>query len=237
MTKLFPVVILAGGLATRLHPVTKTIPKSLIELQGQAFITHQLRWLQREGVRHVILCVGFLGEQIEAIVGDGTDFGLHIDIIYDGEVLRGTGGALYAALPKISDNFFVLYGDSYLQCSFAAVQQQFIEARKLGLMTVFRNQGQWDTSNVEFVAGEIIRYDKVHRNPNMHYIDYGLGVFNKVVFASPPPSLPYDLALVYQALLKRNELAAVEVRERFYEIGSFAGIKELAYYLSTLHQA
>ncbi len=230
--KSFPALILAGGLATRLRPKTETLPKCLIEISGAAFVDHQLRLLYKQGVREVVLCVGYLGEMIEAHVGNGERFGLNVCYSYDGSTLLGTGGAIKKALPLISGPFFVLYGDSYLTCDYAAVQAAFQSMQKLGLMTLFHNQGQWDTSNVEYCDNTIITYDKKNRTERMEFIDYGLGVFSKQAFSKVPDNIPYDLALLYQDLLQQNQLGAFEVHERFYEAGSQVGIAELEAYLS-----
>lgn len=225
------VVILAGGLATRLRPVTEKIPKSLIDINGEPFIAHQLRLLQKNGIKKVVLCVGFLGEQIESFVGDGRAFGLKVSYSYDGPRLLGTAGAIKQALPLLNESFFVMYGDSYLPCDYASIQTVFEQSGKQALMTVFKNQGLWDKSNIEYSNGRIIIYDKIRQTDRMHYIDYGLGMFHSAVFDDISVGQPYDLAALYQQVLLRNELAAYEVSQRFYEIGSLMGQKELSDYL------
>jgi len=227
---MLPVAILAGGLGTRLYPVTRTIPKALVEIGGEPFLAHQLRLLQANGISRVVLCAGHLGEMIRDFLGDGSRFGIRAEYSFDGPVLLGTAGALKNALPLLGNAFFVLYGDSYLPCRFADVQKAFEEGGKPALMTVFRNQGRWDASNVEFDNGRIIAYDKRNRTPAMNHIDYGLGVLSRA--ALEHVANPCDLAALYQELLKRGALAAFEVAERFYEIGSFAGVQELADFLS-----
>jgi NDP-sugar pyrophosphorylase family protein len=226
---MLPVAILAGGLATRLGPLTEKVPKSLILIDGEPFVAHQLRLLQSRGIHRVILCLGHLGEQIERVVGDGRAFGVEVTYSYDGPTLLGTAGAIRTALPELGENFFVIYGDSYLVCDYAAVEQEFLHRRKLGLMTVFRNDGQWDTSNVDFEEGRILAYSKKNRTPRMRYIDYGLGAFRAEAFAGSGAA---DLADVSEELLRAGELAAVEVRERFYEIGSPSGLREMTNFLS-----
>jgi len=223
-----PVAILAGGLGTRLYPLTERIPKALVEINGEPFLAHQLRLLRARGIERVVLCIGQHGERIREYAGDGARFGLAIDYSIDGPVLLGTAGALRNALPLLGDAFFVVYGDSYLPCSYRDVEQAFHAAGQPGLMIVYRNEGRWDSSNVEFADGRILAYDKKNRTARMQYIDYGLGVFSRAAFADAPHS---DLAEVYRDLLRRDRLAAFEVQERFYEIGSFEGIAELARYL------
>ena len=220
--------ILAGGLATRLRPITERIPKALVDIDGEPFIAHQLRLLHSKGIRRVVLCLGYLGEMVREFVGDGTAFGVEAGYSFDGPTLRGTAGAIHQALPLLGSAFFVLYGDSYLPCDYAAVEEAFRQSGKMGLMTVFRNEGEWDSSNVEFADGRILAYDKKNRTPRMRYIDYGLGVFARSAFEALAPGSVYDLAATYQDLLAADELAACEVKERFYEIGSPAGIEELS---------
>jgi NDP-sugar pyrophosphorylase family protein len=231
--ELLPVAILAGGLATRLHPLTRILPKALVDVNGEPFIAHQLRLLQASGIERVVVCAGHLGEMIQAFVGAGTRFGLRVEFSFDGPRLLGTAGAVKQALPLLEETFFVLYGDSYLPCDYRAVHTAFEKSGKLALMTVFRNGGRWDRSNVQFVDGCILAYDKQHPTERMHHIDYGLGVLHRSAFEMIPDDQPFDLATLYRDLLSRGHLAAYEVEQRFYEIGSLAGLEETRRYLAT----
>jgi NDP-sugar pyrophosphorylase family protein len=229
---LLTVAILAGGLATRLRPLSETMPKSLIEINGEPFAAHQLRLLHASGIRRVVLCVGYLGELVERAIGGGAALGLQVDYSFDGPALLGTAGAIRKALPKLGNSFFVMYGDSYLPCDYAAIARTFESAGVLGMMTIFRNEGKWDTSNVEFDAGRILAYSKTSRTPRMRYIDYGLGVFRAEAFHDLPAGRVCDLTDLYADLLQREQLAAFEVHDRFYEIGSPAGLRETSEFLS-----
>lgn len=222
-----PIAILAGGLGTRLRPLTETVPKSLVEINGEPFLWHQLRLLRAQGIDRVVLCVGYLGELVRKSVQDSGVSGLHIDYSFDGPELLGTAGALKRALPLLGEAFFVLYGDSYLPCDWAAVERAFLNSGKLGLMTVCRNEDRWDSSNVEFADGRIIAYSKKLRTPRMRHIDYGLGVLRAAAFDGVTKDQPADLAAIYQQLLIEGRLAAFEAPGRFYEIGSSHGIEEL----------
>ena len=233
VSELMPTVILAGGLATRMRPVTEQIPKSLIEVGGRPFLWHQLQLLKSHGIRHVVLAVGYLGDRIQQQFGDGSELGIRIDYSFDGANLLGTAGAIRQALPLLPDNFFVLYGDSYLTCGYQLVEAAFHRDGLPGLMTVYQNEGQYDRSNVEFDGTRILRYDKRNSAPEMHYVDYGLGVFWRGVFTSIPQGEVRDLTSVYQGLLNRGELAAFEVHERFYEIGSPDGLRDTAEFLKS----
>jgi NDP-sugar pyrophosphorylase family protein len=223
----WPVAILAGGLATRLRPITEKTPKALLPVAGEPFLVHQLRLLHSHGFRKIVLCVGHLGEMIKANVGGGSDLGLHIAYSFDGCPLLGTGGALKQALPMLGQRFVVVYGDSYMPIDYPAVVNAFVLSGQPALMTILENEDRWDTSNVAFEAGKILRYDKKVRTPNMRHIDYGVGVLNAASFAAYPENVPFDLAEVYARLVSENHLAAYEVKQRFYEIGSPKGLAEL----------
>jgi N-acetyl-alpha-D-muramate 1-phosphate uridylyltransferase len=232
----YPVAILAGGLATRLRPQTETIPKALLDVNGEPFIAHQLRLLADRGIKDVLLCCGYLGRMIEAYVGGGNRFGLRVGYSYDGERLLGTGGAIRRALPLLGERFFSLYGDSYLECDYNAVGAAFDASGKRALMTVYQNEGAYDSSNVEFRAGMIVAYDKRLRTPAMRHIDYGLGVWHRSAFDEIPADRPTDLVMVYQSLLAAGELAGYEVSRRFYEVGSIEGLEEFRRYCAGVAQ-
>ena len=228
---MLPVVILAGGLATRLYPITQIIPKSLIEVAGKPFICHQLEYLNYQGIGSVVLCIGHLGEAIKEVVGDGSDWNLHVSYSSDGPVLLGTGGALKKALPLLGEQFFILYGDSYLPIDFTKVQKAFLESGQLGLITVQNNQNLWDTSNVHFEQGQLIEYNKSVISPNMHYIDYGLGVLKAQALDRYSLGCYLDLSKVYNQLSLERQLSGYEVYKRFYEIGSHQGIVDTEFYI------
>ena len=229
---MLPVIILAGGLATRLRPLTETIPKSLVEINGRPFLDHQMRLLSANGVTRVVLSVAYRGEMIVEYLGDGSQYGIDVSYSFDGPEYLGTAGAIRKALPQLGESFFTLYGDSYLTAPFADVERTFLESGKQALMTVYRNGGLFDTSNVEFTEGRIVTYDKKALTESMEHIDYGLGVFKAIVFAGLAEGERCDLATLYQDVLRRNELAAYEVDERFYEIGTVSGIEDTSRFLA-----
>jgi NDP-sugar pyrophosphorylase family protein len=228
---MLPVVILAGGLATRLYPVTRKIPKSLMVIAGRPFIDHQLDLLKEKGVTRVVLCVGTFGDMIETHVGDGSRFGLEVRYSYDGDVLLGTGGAVKKAAGILPDRFMIMYGDSYLDLDLEPVVQQFDAARLPALMTVYRNRNMFDVSNIIMKDGIIVRYDKKSHDPTMEYIDYGLIAIRKDVFDVYPANEPFDLSLVLSRLVDAGQVLGYEVTKRFYEIGSTSGIKETEEYI------
>jgi NDP-sugar pyrophosphorylase family protein len=228
---MLPVAVLAGGLGTRLGAVTQTLPKSLVEVAGRPFVEHQLNLLRREGVERVVMCVGHLGEQIERAVGDGRRFALHVAYSFDGDTLMGTGGALRRALPLLGDAFFVLYGDSYLDLPLPPIERTFRVQNLPALMTIFRNEGRWDTSNVLFDGARIVAHDKRNLHPDMRHIDFGLGILTAEVLARQSADRPFDLSDVYGALAASGRLAGYEVTQRFYEIGTPSGLAETERYL------
>ena len=219
-----PVTILAGGRATRLGPLARDVPKALIDIDGQPFAVRQLQLLSAHGLTDIVFLVGHLGDMIRDTVGDGSRWGVRVRYVFDGPRLLGTGGGVRQALPKLGDAFFVMYGDSYLECDYAAVERAFAQSGKAGLMTVYRNDNQFDRSNVRLDDGRIAEYDKRNPTADMHHIDYGLGIFRASAFADREVGDAFDLADVYRDLLVKGDLAGFEVPDRFYEIGSAEGL-------------
>ena len=229
-----PVALLAGGMATRLRPITETIPKAMVEVAGRPFIDHQLDLLRRNGIRRVVMCLGYLGQQLEQHVGDGSSRGIEVRYSYDGEKLMGTGGAIRRALHLLGDVFWVMYGDSYMDIDYAGVLGHFDRSGADALMTVLHNGNRWDTSNVVFRDGRLLRYDKSNRTPDMHYIDYGVALLRREVAERIPTDRPFDLAELYTALVAEGRMIGYEVTSRFYEIGTPAALEETSGYLTSL---
>lgn len=228
---MLPIIILAGGLATRLKPITETIPKSMVEILGRPFIDWQLELLSDSGFEQVIISVSYRGEQIENYVGTGQKYGLNIKYVYDGDSQLGTGGAISKASKFVAGDFAVMYGDSYLPIDFKAVEEVFSASNQLALMTIFKNDNSLDASNVEFIDGRLVRYSKQHLNEQMHHIDYGLEYFRKSVFADSSDQTPWDLAEILEKLVINRQVVGYPVSERFFEVGSFQGIRDLESYL------
>jgi MurNAc alpha-1-phosphate uridylyltransferase len=230
---MLPMAILAGGLAARLRPITETIPKALVEVAGRPFAEHQVEWLRVQGSERIVFLVGYRGEMVSEALGVGARWGLSIEYVFDGPTLLGTGGALRRARDVLGDAFFVMYGDSYLDCDLRAIERAFRASGDPALMTVFGNANRWEASNVLFENGRIVRYDKQHRTPDMQHIDYGLGIVSAMALEPYPPGEPFDLATVYQDIANQGHLAAYEVTSRFYEIGSPDGLEETREYLAS----
>jgi NDP-sugar pyrophosphorylase family protein len=215
-----PVALLAGGLATRLRPVTQTIPKALVPVGGRPFIDHQLDLLARHGIRHVVLCLGYLGQMVQEHLGDGASRGMKLQYSYDGPKLLGTGGAIRRAMPLLGETFWVMYGDSYMDIDYRAVLNHFqANPAAQALMTVLRNDGQWDRSNVIFRDGRLVRYDKKNTSPEMNFIDYGVALL-RTAGAARIGDGPFDLADLYRDLVNEKLMIGYEVKDRFYEIGT-----------------
>ena len=225
-------VILAGGIGTRMWPETRTVPKTLLPVHGKPFAAWQLSWLANSGIRSVVYSIGYLGDDVRAYVGDGSAWGVSVVYVDEGEHLRGTAGALRLALDSgvLEGDFLVLYGDSWLQVDPAAVLESLRGRPEPALMTVHRNEGQWDASNVIFDGHRVVRYAKglSERPPEMRWIDYGLTALRQSVLEQHvPPDAVFDLAPVLSTLAAEGKLAGFEVPDRFYEIGSPRGRAEL----------
>ena len=217
--------------------MTDSIPKALIPVGGVPFAGHQLDWLAREGVDRVVYCIGYRGDLIRKYVGNGTRWGVTVDFVDEGDELRGTGGALRLALEEgvLRDGFLVLYGDSYLPISLDPVWRAFAESRLPALMTVLHNEGRWDRSNAVVADGLVTTYDKSATGTDfaLEWIDYGLSALERsIVEARVPHGAVADLADLYRDLSAERLVAAFEVHERFYEVGSSAGLEDLERHLS-----
>jgi NDP-sugar pyrophosphorylase family protein len=228
-----PVAVLAGGLATRLRPITHKVPKAMVEVAGRPFIEHQLELLRRNGFSRVVLCLGHLGERVESHIRNGARFGLEVDYSFDGDKLLGTGGALRRALPLLGEVCWVLYGDSYLDIDYATIYQSFERHSALAMMTVMHNGNRWDRSNVAFEDGKLLCYDKRQATARMQHIDYGASVFRRAALERISPDAFHDLADLMHDLAQRGEMVGYEVFNRFFEIGSHQGLRETARYLQS----
>ena len=231
-TALPPVCILAGGLGTRLGERVRDTPKPLLEVAGKPFLVHQLRLLAAHGVREVVLCVGYRGEQIASRIGSER-FGVRVQYSFDAPGLDGTLGAIRRALALLGERFLVLYGDTYLQIDYADVARAWRQSELPAIMSVLHNEGRWDTSNVRYEDGRVLSYDKGSPTPDMHWIDYGLGGLT-VDALSVVDDEEHDLANLYRRLAALGRLCGYEATERFYEIGTPTGLEEADDFLRRL---
>jgi len=220
-----PVAILAGGLGKRLGQKTINKAKVLIDVAGKPFISRQLNYLSDQGVKNIVICTAHLGKQIKDYIGEGLEYNLKIFYSDDGDQLLGTGGSVKKACRILGENFFILYGDSFLPIDFSLVEKAFFQQKKPALMTVFKNQGQWDKSNVYF-KDKSVKYNKNYPQKNMNYIDYGLNVVKNSIFNDFPSNKAFDLSDVFEDLSNKDLLAGFEVYDRFYEIGSINGLND-----------
>jgi NDP-sugar pyrophosphorylase family protein len=226
-------VILAGGLGTRMRPLTETCPKTLLPAGGRPFAWHQLHWLAAQGITEVVYSIGHHGGMIRRYWAQEPSPVPSLRYVDEGERLLGTAGALRLAREQgvLHKSFFVIYGDSFLPVEFAPVRRAFQASGQPALMTVLRNEGRWDRSNVIYQPGRVMLYDKTAA-PGMQYIDYGLSCFRRDLFDDLTHS---DLALLFHDLSLQGRLAGFQVHERFYEIGSPAGLRDFEQYLHAEH--
>ena len=229
---MYQVLILAGGFAKRLGLITEQIPKALVKINDIPFVDWQLSLLARKGIKKVIFCVSHKSEMIEGHIGDGSRFNLEVKYSKDGITQLGTGGAIRKSISLLDESFMVLYGDSYLEMDYKEAQTAFEKSGKPAMVTVYKNSGQYDTSNIKFKNNVVVQYKKGLTNTQFTHIDYGLSFFKKEVFANQELGKYFDLSEVFEELSMRKDLAGYEVSNRFYEVGSIQGISDLSKYLS-----
>jgi len=228
------VVVLAGGLGTRLGEHASHQPKALVEVAGEPFLVHLLRLARDQGIRQALICVGHMSEQVVNVIGDGRSLDIHVQYSYDGSRLRGTAGALKGAETLMSDDFILMNGDTYLPCDLHEIYHAFRQSGKVGLMVVNHNRGRHEPSNVHFEDGRIKSYNKRERKPEMEHVDCGVAVLSRVLLDRIPSEGSSDLGLLYQRLVEHGELAAYEVDQRYFEIGTADSLAEARVRLSNL---
>ncbi len=224
MSVLPPICILAGGAGTRLGGLVRETPKPLIEVAGEPFLVHQLRLLAAHGASEIVLCVGYLGEQIEATVGSAR-FGLRIAYSFDGPELAGTLGAIRRARQLLDKRFLVLYGDTYLRVDYAAAATAWGASGLPAMMSVLRNEGRWDTSNALYADGRVLAYDKLVPQPEMSWIDYGLCGLSQETLDLVSAGTR-ELHELLRLLAAGGQLFGYVACRRFFEIGTPAALAE-----------
>ena len=224
-------VVLCGGLATRLGDLAKNIPKSMIEIDGKPFLEYQIENLKNHSIRDLVLCVGHLSEQIENYFGDGKKFGVNIQYSHDGDKPLGSIGAIKNAEPLLEDEFFIMYGDSYLSVDFQKAYSFFIQNNKLGLMVVYKNYDKYDKSNIVVKDNMVVKYGKNNRTNDMIYIDYGTSVIRKKALDLIPKNTFYTTGQFFSDLIKKEELLAFEAKKRFYHIGNPESLEEFRHFI------
>ena len=224
-------VILAGGLGTRMRPLTETCPKTLLPVHGKPFAFYQMHWLASQGVTEVVYSIGHHGDMIRQYWDSRLSPVPSIRYVDEGDQLRGTGGALKLARDSgvLAESFYLIYGDSFLPVQFYPIWEAFRASAKPALMTVLRNEGRWDHSNAIYKDGRVLLYDK-KGHPSMHYIDYGMSVLRREILDGITAGV-FDLSTLFHELSLREQLAGFEVSQRFYEIGSPDGLRDLEEYL------
>lgn len=235
------VVVLMGGLGTRLKEYTKACPKSLVSVCSRPFFDYELELLMKWGFRRFLFLIGYQADMIEEHYGDGSDRGISIRYCMDGEKLLGTGGAVRRAYDMLEDDFLLIYGDSFMDINYEETVYRYYKGKSEGkraLMTVLRNGDRFDKSNVIVRDGEIVLYDKHNTTPEMDYIDYGVCMYEKSLFDDYEADTAFDIAVIQNKLSLEGKLAAHVVTKRFYEIGSPLSLKEFEGYVqSRFHES
>lgn len=228
------VVVLMGGLGTRLKEFTKECPKPLVDVCGTPFFDYQLNLMKNWGFRKFVFLIGYRAEMIEEYYGDGSKYGISIEYCYDGETLLGTGGAVRRALSRLEEDFLLMYGDSFMDIDFEETIYRYFRGKEQGmhaLMTVLKNGNRFDKSNVVVQDRKLVLYDKHHPTPEMDYIDYGVCVYERSLFEAYEENVKFDVAEIQNRLSLAGEMAVHIVTKRFYEIGNPDSLAEFKSYV------
>lgn len=239
-TRNMQVVVLVGGLGTRLGELTGNMPKPMVGVHGKPFFLYMLELLKWHGFRQFHFCIGYQGKAIKKYFGNGDKFGVHITYSSDETKLLGTAGALRNALAMLEEDFLLIYGDSYMDIGYNELVYRYIQLKKQGhkkaIMAIFQNNDRYDKSNVLFKNGRIIAYDKKNPTPDMQHIDYGISVLNKKLIAGIPRDQVADLASLYNKTAREGSVAAYPIRKRFYEIGTPTSLTEFRKFVQKRNQ-
>lgn len=225
-------VILCGGLATRLGNHTKTIPKSMMPIEGKPFLEYQIENLKKNSIIEIVLCIGHLWDKIENYFGDGSNFGVNIKYSYDGDKLLGPIGAVKNAEHMLHDIFFIMYGDSFLFVDFEKVHSSFLNYDKFGMMVVYKNNNKYDKSNLLVKGNMVVGHKEKHKIKEMNYIDYGTSILRKKVLKSIPKNTFCTTESFFSDLIDKRQLLAFEVKKRFYHIGNPDALEEFKQYIN-----
>lgn len=226
-------VILAGGLGTRLRPMTQNVPKAMALVSKKPFLEYEICLLRKSGINDFVLCVGYLGKMVEDYFGDGSRWGVRIRFSYDGPKPMGPAGALRKALPFLGDFFFVTYGDAYLRANYQGVMEALLGSSKLGVMTVYHNRNMYGNSDVVVRGDRIVRYDKKSRGKGMEWVNFGATALKKSALNLIASDKKCSEEEFYGELIRRHELLAFIVQERFYEIGNLESLREFKQFISS----
>lgn len=222
----YEAIILSGGKGTRVKKLTKNIPKCLIDINGKPFLYHQLKYLKKNNIKNVILSVGYLSEIVKEYVQKHINF-INVKIVSDGKKLLGTGGAIIKSINFMKKNFYIIYGDSYFDFNIKKLKQK----NNQSIMAIYKNKNKYDKSNIELKDSNKINYFKFKVKKKLFYIDYGVSYLNKKIFIGIKKDKKFDLSSLFHNISRKNILKGHMVKKRFYEIGSYNGIKELKKYL------
>ncbi len=225
-------MILAGGLGTRLRPLTNEVPKPMVRVAGKPFLEYELRLLSNNRFSDFVLCVGYKADVIKQYFGDGGQLGVSIVYSDDGEKQLGPAGALKNASQFLEGEFLVTYGDAFLQMDYRRFQEEFRSSGKLGMMAVLENHNKYGKSDIALKDGLITEYDKVNQTPKMAWINYGATILQKKSLDLIPSFSGIGEEQFYRELIERKELAVFLTFNRFYEIGTISGLRDFERFLS-----
>lgn len=191
MNKLPPVLILAGGLGTRLRPLTETVPKVLVPALGRPFLDHLLEDLARQGAERFVISVGYLADQIEAHLGDGSDRGYRVEYVRETKPL-GTGGAIARALPGLGETFVVVNGDTFLELDLAMLVERHSEGETPVTMAAARvpDRGRYGALGLE--RGRVVAFEEKRPGAGPGWINGGVMAMDRELFDGAPDG-PFSL--------------------------------------------
>jgi NDP-sugar pyrophosphorylase family protein len=203
----------------------------MIEIHGKPFLQWQLELLAKAGINQVVLCLGYGAEKVTEFLRDYTLSNLQIEYSFDRGRQLGTGGALLNAFASLPEEFFVLYGDSYVFVDFNLMRSTYLHSNSTGLMTVIKGEKTYETSNVRLHHNRVVEYKKGLQSQELKYVDYGCNLLSKYAFGKFSVGQQFDLSDIYTDLADSGQLVCLEIDQPYFEIGSADGLSRFKNYI------
>lgn len=224
-------VILAGGLGSRLRPITDTVPKPMIPMNGKPFLFYLIDMLIENGITKIVLLLGYLPNVFTEYLKSNPRNGIEITYMI-GDVNWETGTRIKKAQHLLDEHFILLYADNYLKIDLKKYLHCYQDSKADFLMTVYHNQDYYSKSNVRFSPdGRVEGYDRTRSDPNCNGIDVGFFLLSKNIVEEMPHD---DFHLTHEFLpetISKKKVHCLVTDQVYYSIGNLERLPVTESYL------
>lgn len=236
-TTITQAVILAGGKGERLRPITDTIPKPMVPINGRPFLEYLLELLKVNGIKEVVLLLGYMPEKITGHFGDGSEFGVRIKYSI-GTVEDETGTRIRNARDLLKEQFLLMYADNYWPMQLSKMVDFYKFRGVLASTTVYNNRdglGEYGLGNNIYIhdSGHVFLYDKTRKDPKLNGVDIGFFILDKKVLDfMPNRDFSFEKEILPQ-LAKKRELIGYRTDHPYYPLTSVDLIPKMGKFLAS----